>query len=471
MAILRVRPETKHRDREDVRKTHGKFSTYHYEAGEEEIEYDLTHRVEWAPFVANGTLGNPLDPYQEYTMVKNYGTVPVLLYHNTISNFPNPAFSRVILPGHWIEVVDLDTNTQPRIWVDSALYSSPAECEVLQVGYQYWEEEEPEEFCDLWAVGHIMGDGVLTKHYPELGVWANVANPITDVDHWLADVAGVDDDYYWAVGYVLDQGTPAAGLFAFWNGAVWAEVDPETQPPLYGVWGFAADDFWAVGGPFGGDGEIWHWNDIAWTQNCVPEPEYGNTYYCVHGDTPTNVFAGGTNESIVVYGGAGWVVDWGNPESEITWYGTWTSPLATSWVCGGTAPWIGTPGPMGAIYQRVGVGNWVPNLIEIPEPPTLRAMWGFNDQDIWCVGDYQTILYWNGGPMWMQVPSPPELEEYEIHYRGVFGCWPWAVWAIGTDEFTGNNVIIFWNGAAWTVVHGPNLAEGDLLGLKGVWVT
>ena len=151
-------------------------------------------------------------------------------------------------------------------------------------------------------------------------------------------------------------------------------------------------------------------------------------------------------------------------------YGTWTSPTQTSLVCGGTAPWLGTPGGIGAIYRQVAPAVWLPDPINLQEPPTLRAMWGFHDQDVWAVGDDKTILRWIGGPMWEPVAGPAELDPYTIHYRGVFGCWPWAVWAIGTDEITGNNVIIYWDGLTWTVDHGINLAEGDLLGLKGVWV-
>ncbi|MHA2064291.1 MAG: hypothetical protein ACXABY_07920, partial [Candidatus Thorarchaeota archaeon] len=171
MAWLAVRPYTFHRDWNDIDKFEGRFVNYSYNVDDlvQNTDYDLTHRVEWAPSVANGTLGAPLDPYQNYTMVKNMGTDPVYLYHNVWSNWPNDPINIVILPGHWIEVVDLDTTTQPRIWVDSALYSSPMECEILQVGYQSWEEEEPEEYCDMWAVGHVGGAGAGFKHYPEAG--------------------------------------------------------------------------------------------------------------------------------------------------------------------------------------------------------------------------------------------------------------------------------------------------------------
>ena len=473
MAWLSVRPYTFHRDWNDIEKTEGKFTSTNYGAAEEEIPYDLTHRVEWAPPVANGALGNPLDPYQEYTMVKNMGTDPVLLYHNTNANWPNPPFSRVILPGCFIEVVDLDTITQPRIWVDSALYSSPMECEVLQIGYQAWEPEEPDEFCDAWAVGHYLQDGCMTKHYPELGIWANVANPISDAEHWLADVAGVAEDDYWAVGYSRsgDPLAPSDGIFAFWNGAAWSECDVQDDPPMYGDWGFTTAEYYAVGGaPFpGGTGEVWLWNGTFWAETWFYADEFDTTLYCVHGDNNTNIFVAGANELIGWYNGAAWAVDWLNYEG-FTWYGTATVSAARSWVCGGTAPWLGFPGGVGTIYRRLAPGIWSPALdpINMINPPTLRAMWAFGADEAWAVGDSGTLLHWTGGPNW-----EPTADPYEgaFDYRGVFGCWPWGVWAIGMDEATGNNVIIFWDGMMWVPVHGPNLAEGELLGLKGVRVT
>ena len=473
MAWLVVKPYTKHRDWNDVDKFEGRFVTMTYVV-DDGSPYDLTHRVEWAQPVATGNLGAPLDPYQEYTAIRNMGTDPVLLYHNTFSNWPNPAFSRVILPGHWIEVVDLDATTQPRLWVDSALYSSPMECEVLQIGYQYWEEQEPEEFCDMWAVGHDIDAGCTFKHYPEgAGIWATIASTITDEDHWLADVAGVAEDDYWAVGFETDQSAPSAGLFAFWNGTIWTEVaaGEEDDPPQYGVWGFATDDYWSVGGLAAANWEIWHWNGISWTQSCVGDQDT-RTLMCVHGNIPTHAYAAGLLGIIVEWDGLAWVTHPTGPEMEgWNYYGTWTSGTPNTWVCGGDAgafpnPWLSPSGGNGCIFTEVMPAIW--QSYTLPAGcPTLRAMWGFSDNDIWAVGDAGWILRFDGFN-WIRIPEPAELQE-AFDYRGVFGCYPYSVWAIGTTK-SDDNVIIHWDGANWSVAHGPNIDEFDLYGLKGVEV-
>lgn len=475
MAILTVKPDTVHRDWDDVQKFRGIFEPYTYDG--DPVTYDLTHRIKWAPVAAAAGAGAMLDPLHAYLAIRNMGSDPVLLNFNTQANAPNPDFEVTILPGHWVEYVDLWMLVQPSIRVDSALYSSPVECEVLQCGIWTPLEKFPEFYCDMWAVGHIPQDGCLTKHHPEWPLaWDAVANPITDVDHWLADVAGVAIDDYWAVGYSLTEETPTNGLFAFWNGTAWAEDDVESDPPMYGVWGFATDNYWAVGGLGGAPGEIWHYTVPGpdWVTDCIPEdPEGTRTFRCVHGDIHTNIIAAGDTGLICRYNGAVWSV---HPpiveEPEVNFYGTWVSPTPNHYVCGGIgagSEWWGGSGGTGWIFIEGPPfsENWQSYILP-PGTPTLRAMWGFSDNDIWAVGDQGTILHYPGWPgNWTVVPEPAGLNG-NYDYRGVFGCYPWGVWAVGTSG-AGTNVIIHWDGIQWAIDDGPDIGEGDLLGLKGVW--
>jgi len=470
MAVLTVQPQTTHRDKEDVIKFPGRFDNYDY-GFEETDHFDFTHRVEWAVAAAAAGGGAMLEQFHRYLFVKNMGTDPVLLHLNLQANAPNAEFEVTILPGMWVEYVDLWMTVQPSIRVDSALYSNPMECEVMQIGDFTPIEEIPEEFCDLWAVGHIPQAGCLTKHNPELpGPWEVVANPLDgEVHHWLADVAGVAEDDYWAVGYSTIDTFPAAGILFDWTGAAWVEDMEESAPPFYGVWGFASDNYWAVGGDDAAAGEIWNWDGVNWTQDCVPDPEILDVFYCVHGDIPANIYAAGMDGLIASYNGVAWAVHPPPVESPtVNLYGTWTSQLQVPYVCGGDKEWYDDTGGAGWIFTEAPPGSafWQ-SFILPPEIPTLRAMWGFNDSDIWAVGDNGTILHYNGAA-WLVVPEPVSLEG-NYHYRGVFGCWPWGVWAIGTN-YAGTNVIIFWDGLTWTVDDGPDVGEGDLLGLKGVWV-
>jgi len=470
MAVLSVTPETTHRDWDDIIKYPGRFGEFMYNGADLEPEevWDLTHRVEWAPPAAAAGGGNMLDPLHRYLAVKNYGVDPVLLHFNTQANSPNEAFEVTILPGHWVEYVDLWMTVQPSIRVDSALYSSPMECEVLQIGEFTELDQPPEEFCDLWAVGRETQTGGLTRHNPEATptLWDTIpavalADP-GEYSLWLADVAGVATDDYWAVGYTQAV-NPNGGVFAFWNDVAWAWTVINGEPPQYGVWGFATADYYSVGGPVAGDGVVWH--GPAWVESCTPNPDGAETLYCVHGHDATLVWVAGM-DGLIAFGthGGGFAVSQSGVEDE-HYYGVWSESVTNQWVVGGDGDWWGTSGGTGVIRRNSIIG-W---QVQHNTGPTLRAIWGFNEQDIWAVGDQGTILHTaDGGTNWDAVPEPAELGG-NYDYRGVFGCKPWAVWAVGTNGI-GEHVTIFWDGLTWEIDDGPTV-EGDLLGLKGVWVS
>ncbi len=458
MGFLERLTRTIHRDWDDIPKARANFEITEYE--DEEYPYDLTHRVEWAELAANGPAGEPLEPFHLFLAVKNYGPSPVLLYLNTWANDPNPAFEVNILPGHWVEFMDLDLWTQPRIRVDPLLYSQRSECEIVQMGWPCW-EEEPQDWCDMWAVGHIYQDGAGTKHYPTMGTWANVINPITDDDHWLADVAGTSPADYWAVGYDMVEGDPWSGLLAHWNGLTWTEY-PDQAPPFYGCWCFEPIFYWAVGGSVG-QGEIWNYNGAIWGLHTAPTQET-RIFRAVHGWAPTDTWAVGDDGMTYRYGGAVWA----NVActAEIHFYGVWGLSANEAWACGGDNPWWNLHGGAGGqIWSWNGI-SWTRDAVP-GTPPTFRAIWGFANDDIWVVGDSGSIFHWNGA-VWASVAEPAGLNG-NYDYRGVFGCWPDSLWAIGTNMI-GGNVIIRWDGMVWTIDHGPNAFEMDLLGLKGVIV-
>ena len=467
MAILWVQPDTTHRDWDDVIKFPGRFDSYTY-GNEVDEKYDMTHRVEWAIPAAAAGGGAMLDPLHRYLAIKNMGTDPVLLHFNTQANSPLPEMEVTILPGHWVEYADLWMTVQPSIRVDSALYSSPMECEVLQIGDFTEDDPQPDVFCDLWAVGRETNTGGLTRHNPELTAtgWDTIACvALADPGEYtlyLADVAGVAVADYWAVGYTQAV-NPNGGIFAFWNDVIWAlEVIEEVEPPQYGVWGFATADYYSVGGTWGGDGVIWH--GPPWVESCQPEQDVNRTLYCVHGHDPDYVWAAGMSGLIVVGNHlAGFTVDI-SITSDDHFYGIYSADITHQWVCGGELAWWGASGGTGVVWHNSLMG-WQQDTVPV-ETNCLRAMWGFDTDDIWCVGDQGTIIHWNGAA-WSTVAEPVVLGG-NYHYRGVFGCKPGAVWAVGTS-LTGDHVTIFWDGHTWEIDDGPTV-EGDLLGLKRVEV-
>ncbi len=102
-------------------------------------------------------------------------------------------------------------------------------------------------------------------------------------------------------------------------------------------------------------------------------------------------------------------------------------------------------------------------LQTIPSSSTLRAIWGFTPDNIWCVGDDNNILHWDGAA-WTQVASPLPSS---FSYNAVFGCFPWEVMA-GGYEVGSYARIAGWDGVSWTQRWVSPTETDRIYGLKGV---
>jgi len=89
----------------------------------------------------------------------------------------------------------------------------------------------------------------------------------------------------------------------------------------------------------------------------------------------------------------------------------------------------------------------------LPEGNNLRAFWGSGASDLWAVGDFGTILHWDGSA-WASVSSGTTNWLW-----GIWGSGASDVWAVG---FSG--IILHWDGSAWTSV-----PSGTTNPLYGVW--
>jgi hypothetical protein len=97
----------------------------------------------------------------------------------------------------------------------------------------------------------------------------------------------------------------AAGIFGFsrWSGAAWTEItDPVVTKPV-GLWGFSADDVWAVGD----FSTLAHWDGTAWTDKLpVNNDNFEEDHESVWGAAPDDVWAVGSFGAISHWNGTGW---------------------------------------------------------------------------------------------------------------------------------------------------------------------
>jgi photosystem II stability/assembly factor-like uncharacterized protein len=164
------------------------------------------------------------------------------------------------------------------------------------------------------------------------------------------------------------------GTIVHYNGAVWQPVTSPTTLTLQRVWGFSAEDVYAVGGASGtggtGSGVIIHYDGREWS-------------IAAGGAIPRlKAIWGAGEDSIFVVGDAGTIMQYN--KSEDTW-----------------------------------------DIVESGTGETLRSVWGFSDTNMLAAGDYGTILHYDGAS-WEPVNSGVTSRIF-----GVWGPSPDSIFAAG----------------------------------------
>jgi hypothetical protein len=110
-------------------------------------------------------------------------------------------------------------------------------------------------------------------------------------------------------------------------------------------------------------------------------------------------------------------------------------------------------------------------VITAPGPAAgITSSFALSDTDAWAVGNYSnagvvtpTSLHWNGSA-WSSVPTPaPTAGTGSWYLQSIAASSSTDAWAVGQDVVSPRQKLSLyehWNGAAWSVVSGPN--EGPL---------
>lgn len=159
---------------------------------------------------------------------------------------------------------------------------------------------------DVWIVG---GDDDAGEAWHFDGAtWTE--SPLPDGTPLLVWVHGFGPDQAVAVG--LD------GAAVRWDGAAWTALETGTAEDLWGVFGFAADDLWVVGGDADvGDPLILHWDGAAFTEEPLPEaqnPRGATTLFKVWG-IEGRLWIVGQKGTLLARQGDAWVFESGGAEA------------------------------------------------------------------------------------------------------------------------------------------------------------
>ncbi len=178
---------------------------------------------------------------------------------------------------------------------------------------------------DVWALGGqpdtSQGDGFLALAHFDGTSWSD-ATPTglgeLPMQNWIY---GVDGEL-WTVG---ERGVTLHSPGG--SGDDWEMVPAPVDVPIWGVWGPAADDLWAVGGdatPGSGDPVLLHYTGGAWETVEVPELDRScDALFKVWGTGPDQAFAVGDSGVILGWDGNTWAqVPSGTSSDLISLWGT-----------------------------------------------------------------------------------------------------------------------------------------------------
>lgn len=289
---------------------------------------------------------------------------------------------------------------------------------------------------DVWAVGTNSGlvhyDGKSWTTSPQSGVIPTPAQ-------MLRGLWGRAANDYWAVG--------AGGTILHFDGNLWSESPGSrtaTMQSLAAVWGSSASDVWAVGN----GGVVLHYNGTSWTVDTVGSNlSTATSWYAMAGTAADRIIAVGSNGRVIRYNGTAWSMDpmSGNIGLSSA-YGLWMNASGALTVGYSTFTGVGS--------SRFDGNSW--QYTAAPGGVGIYGVWGTSLNDAWTVGDYGTLLHYDG-QSWSAPPISTTLANYTL--QNVWGNAPNDVWAVGSG-----GTIRHFNGDTWT----PSVSN-TTNGLQNVW--
>jgi hypothetical protein len=286
--------------------------------------------------------------------------------------------------------------------------------------------------ADMWIVGQQYGPSGVAAPLPvayhwDGGAWSLVTTAAMTAVASLRAVSAFSTSDAWAVGYRV-SGSSRVALAEHWNGAAWSIVSFPRSSAKYFALRAVADlgpsNAYAVGSDAG---VAYHWDGAAWSTLTLPDPGFAPS--SIAAVSPTDIWLVGSGSSATTaqamhFDGSSWTVV-----------------------------------PM----QQPGGTN----------PPRLNAVTAVAANDIWAVGEVQSLAgpyglstlieHWNGSA-WSIVPSPTPTNTLPS-LTAVADRGPGDVYAVGWDQRPDGNVvaeglILRWDGSRWSQDADPT---GDAL--------
>jgi hypothetical protein len=219
----------------------------------------------------------------------------------------------------------------------------------------------------------------------------------------------------------------------------WHVVLHDLTPTLLCVWGTAANDVFAVGGPLGNGtpSSVLHYDGSEWKDLA---PGGMETFWWAHGTAGSDVWAVGEKGRITHFNGSAFAEY--TSGTTATLYGVWANGPADVWAVGGT-PEGGMNQPNDVLLHFDGT-SWSPSPLPQKLGRTFFKIWGTpsgGGTTLYIVGEFGTIWHRVGGTWTLEANNPPLATG---NLTTVSGCSDTEVYAVG-----GQDVLVS-DGKTWT---------------------
>lgn len=267
---------------------------------------------------------------------------------------------------------------------------------------------------DVYVVGGDPRDGTgpMVFHY-DGAAWTKLDTTQRDVDIW------------WTFGF---EGGPV--FFSGSNGTIlryqnntFEKLTTPGNAIVFGMWGAAPNDVWAVGGNFGGGNFVWHFDGAAWTAVTVPEVTTTDTLWKINGRAANDFWISGTTGITLHYNGTAFervdvpveaslfsvaamddrFIAVGGAFDGILFENDgsgWQSKIPTGGpILSGvtaSADQAYAVGQFGAVLKRSSSGSWSAEQ-DVPTNQNLHAAWIDPSGGVWAVGGHFDTPPMSGG--------------------------------------------------------------------------
>lgn len=283
---------------------------------------------------------------------------------------------------------------------------------------------------NVWVVGGAPKDAMpIVEHYDGT-TWTKFSLDASLVNVNLWWVKGFDDGQVFIGG---DHNT----LLRTTNGSSFDRmVPPPGKLTVFGIWGAASDDVWAVGGMGGNAAFIWHYDGVYWAEFAGLPAGLG-TVWKVNGLAANDVWMSATNNTVMHWTGTGTLDTTSLPDPDMQQNNMFS--------IGASSKRVITVGgfDQGVLYENDGAGWTTP----LPTSAGLLVLSGVtvSEDEAYAVGGGGEIFRSTSASQWAGEPSGTTegLHEPFIDPSG-------EVWAVGGhfNASPTNNGVLLHKGAA-----------------------